>query len=238
MITISKISEFLKSTFGETVKVVFGILIALQINTWSDQYKQNTEEVRILRNLKQDLLNDVSQLKSHIKSSEERQEKIDSVFIILNQPQKYSTEKFLKLNFALANENHFDLSSGTFDESIAAATINCIRDHSVRQKMFDYYRVTKRNYTDENTIKQIYENIFPNFFKILVPSQEFVGGVLEKPTNLPNLSIEELALNKEYIAILTLKHRTEAHQILSWKKYISLAKTLLEKVEQELRKKG
>jgi hypothetical protein len=237
MITLSKISEFLKSTFGETVKVVFGILIALQINTWSDQAKQNTEEVRILTNLKQDLLNDVSQLKSHVQNAGERQKNIDSVFTILHQPEKYSTDKFLKLNFALADENHFDLSSGAFDESMAAGTIDCIRDHSVRQQIFNYYRITKRNYTDKNTIKQIYENIFPHFFEILVPSQEYIGGQLKKPTHLPNLNVGELALNKGYIAILTLKYRTEHHQILSWKEYMSLANVLLEHIEQELKEK-
>ena len=235
MITISKISEFLKSTFGETVKVMFGILIALQINNWSDQAKQNTEEIRILNNLKEDLLSDVLQLENNVLSAGKRQEDIDSIFTILYSPEKYDVEHFLKLNFALANENHFDENSGTFDESMAAATIDCIRNNSIRQQLFNYYRVTKRNYTDKNTIKQIYENIFPHFFKMLVPSQEFIGGILEKPTHLPNLKIEALALNKDYIAILTLKYRTEANQIISWETYISLANTLLKNVEKELK---
>jgi hypothetical protein len=238
MITISKISEFLKSTFGETVKVMFGILIALQIGTWSDQAKENTEEIRILNNLKADLLSDVLQLENNVLSAGKRQQNIDSIFTILYRPEKYDVERFLTLNFALANENHFDLNSGTFDESMAAGTIDCLRDNSIRQQLFNYYRITKKNYTDKNTIKQIYENIFPHFFKILVPSQEFIGGVLEKPTHLPNLKIEALALDKGYIAILTLKYRTEAHQIESWGKYIDLAKVLLADLEKDLKIKS
>jgi hypothetical protein len=238
MITLSKVSEFLKSTFGETIKVMFGILIALQINNWSDQAKQNKEEVRILSNLKEDLLNDIFQLENNVLSADKRQQNIDSIFTILYMPDKYDTDTFLHLNFALAGENHFDLSSGTFDESMAAGTINCIKNNSIRQQIFNYYRITKRNYTDKNTIKQIYENIFPHFFKILVPSQEFIGNVLKKRTHLPNLKIEELALNKGYIAILTLKYRTEYHQISSWEKYISLAKILLENIKNELKNKS
>lgn len=238
MTTPSKTSKYLKSTFSEIIKVVFGILIALQINTWSDQAKQNTEELRILHNLNVDLQNDLSQLESNVRSAEKRQLEIDTIFTILYAPEKYDINKFLRLNFALANENHFDLNSGTFDESMAAGTINYIRTDYIRQQIFNYYRITKRNYTDNNTVKQIYENIYPQFFKTLVPSQEYIGNILNKPTHLPNLKIETLALNKDYIAILTLKHRTEYHQILGWKEYIKLVKSLLENVEKELKSKS
>ena len=233
----SKISKSLKSTFGEIIKIVFGILIALQINAWSDQSKQNKEEIRILQNLSVDLTNDMSQFESNVRSYEERQLKIDTIFTILNAPKEYDVNKFLRLNFVLANENHFDLKSGTFDESMAAGTVNCIQTHSIRQQIFNYYRIKKRNYTDNNTIKQIYENIYPQFFKTLVPSQEFIGSILNKPSHLPNLKIETLALDKDYISILTLKHRTEYHQILGWKKYIKLVKSLLKNIEKELKDK-
>lgn len=232
----SKISKYFKATFNEIIKVVLGILIALQINTWSDEAKQSKEETRILQNLQEDLRSDIAQLESNILNAKNRQFNIDSIFTILHTPKQYDTNKFLELNFALARENHFDLNSGTFDESMAAGTINCIKDHAIRQQIFNYYRITKKNYTDRNTVKQIYENIFPHFFKILVPSQEFIGGFLKKPTHLPNLKIAALALNKEYIAILTLKQRTEHHQILSWEKYIKLVKSLLENIKAALEK--
>ncbi|MBC8753369.1 hypothetical protein H2O64_01720 [Kordia sp. YSTF-M3] len=237
MISTSKIRTYLNSALGEILKVVIGILIALQVNTWVEQAKENTEELRILQNLKQDLLSDISQLERDVESGQNRQHKIDSIFDILYKPKDYNTTKFLRLNFALADENHFDLNSGTFDESMASGTIKTIRNNSIRQQIFNYYRITKKNYTDNNTVKQIYETIFPQFFKTLVPSQEFIGGFLNKSTHLPNLDIETLALDKEYIGVLTLKHRTEYHQILSWKEYVKLARSLLDDLEKELEDK-
>jgi hypothetical protein len=237
MISTGKIRTYLKSGLSEVLKVVVGILIALQVNTWVEQSKQNAEELRILQNLKQDLLSDISQLNTNVQNGEARQYKIDSIFNILYNPKDYNTTKFLRLNFALAEENHFDLNSGTFDESMAAGTINCIRNNLIRQKVFNYYRIAKINYTDKNTIKQVYETIFPQFFRTLVPSQEFIGGFLDKPTNLPKLDIKTLALNTEYISVLTLKHRTEYHQILSWKEYLKLVQSLLETIEKELENK-
>ncbi len=237
MSSASKIVKYLKPTFSEVIKIVFGILIALQINTWSDQSKQNKEELRILYNLKEDVQRDISQLESNVHIAEERQVKIDSIFVALYTPENYDTDTFLRLNFALAGENHFDVNSGTFDESMAAGTINCIKDNAIRQQIFNYYRIAKLSYTDTYTIKQIYEHIFPQFFKTLVPSQEFIGGFLEKPTHLPNLNIQALALDKDYTGMLTLKLRTEHHQILSWKEDLRLAQLLLEGVGKELENK-
>ncbi len=231
----NKFSKYLIYAIGEIVLVVIGILIALQIDNLNEQSKQDAEEIRILVNMKEDLSGDIAQLEANILNAKNRQLKIDSVFGILNAPDSYSATKFLQLNFAVANENRFDLNSGTFDESMGAGTINCIKHNFLRQQIFDYYRVTKRNYTDENTIKQIYENIIPQFFKILVPSKEFIGDFLDKPTILPNLDIEALALNKEYVSVLVLKYRTEHHQILSWEEYLKIAKILFKSIEDELK---
>lgn len=233
-ITEKKLSKYLIYAIGEIILVVIGILIALQIDNLNEQSKQDAEEIRILENLKKDLLNDISQLETNLRSAKERQVKIDSVFQILHSPDSYKADKFLNLNFAIAVENHFELNSGTFDESMAAGTINTIKSNSLRQQIFDYYRVAKINYTDNNTNKQIYENIIPEFFRILVPSKEFISGFLNKPTILPNLDIEALAINKDYVAILVLKYRTEHHQIIGWEKYLEIIKVLSKNIEEEL----
>jgi sensor domain CHASE-containing protein len=50
----NKTSKYFKYAIGEIVLVVIGILIALQINTWNENSKQNKLELEALKNLKED----------------------------------------------------------------------------------------------------------------------------------------------------------------------------------------
>ena len=48
----NKTGKYFKYAIGEIVLVVIGILIALQINNWNEQRKQNSQERYILNQLK------------------------------------------------------------------------------------------------------------------------------------------------------------------------------------------
>jgi len=48
----NKTGKYLKYAIGEIVLVVIGILIALQINTWNEERKNNSKEQQILSQLK------------------------------------------------------------------------------------------------------------------------------------------------------------------------------------------
>ena len=48
----NKTGKYFKYAIGEIILVVVGILIALQINNWNEQRKNNTKEQQILSQLK------------------------------------------------------------------------------------------------------------------------------------------------------------------------------------------
>ena len=58
----NKTSKYFKYAFGEIILVVFGILIALQINNWNEERKNSQSEVVFLEGI----LNDISQQKSYV----------------------------------------------------------------------------------------------------------------------------------------------------------------------------
>ena len=55
MIKENKVSKYMLYAIGEIVLVVFGILIALQINNWNEEQKIEKEEIGILNNLLENL---------------------------------------------------------------------------------------------------------------------------------------------------------------------------------------
>jgi hypothetical protein len=59
----SKFSKYLIYALGEIVLVVIGILIAVQINDWNEDRKAGIRELKVLKNLKEDIRHNASRLK-------------------------------------------------------------------------------------------------------------------------------------------------------------------------------
>ncbi|WP_445383654.1 DUF6090 family protein [Robiginitalea sp. IMCC43444] len=66
LLTENKISKYLLYAIGEILLVVIGILIALQVNQWTEEEKNLDTEIRILSSLKKDLNTDLVNLNRKI----------------------------------------------------------------------------------------------------------------------------------------------------------------------------
>ena len=65
-LTENKFSKYLLYAIGEIILVVFGILIALQLNNYNDNLKQQKQEHKILQNLKLDFEYNLSEMERSI----------------------------------------------------------------------------------------------------------------------------------------------------------------------------
>ena len=61
LLTENRFNKYLVYAIGEIVLVVIGILIALQINIWNESRKNKENIERILKEIQQDLLNDIQE---------------------------------------------------------------------------------------------------------------------------------------------------------------------------------
>lgn len=64
----NKFSKYLLYAIGEIVLVVIGILIALQINNWNENRKDDFVELKILQSLNNDLKTDINNIQGMIKN--------------------------------------------------------------------------------------------------------------------------------------------------------------------------
>ena len=62
LLSESKFSKYLLYAIGEIILVVIGILIALQINAWSQYKKERLAEQDILTRMERDLQSDLNNL--------------------------------------------------------------------------------------------------------------------------------------------------------------------------------
>ncbi len=63
MIKENRVSKYLLYSIGEIVLVVIGILIALQINNWNGQRKVDIEMVKVLNEVRSNLISDSLQIR-------------------------------------------------------------------------------------------------------------------------------------------------------------------------------
>lgn len=51
----NRFSKYLLYAIGEILLVVFGILIALEVNNWNQQRQERAEEIEVLKSVQKDL---------------------------------------------------------------------------------------------------------------------------------------------------------------------------------------
>ena len=92
--------KYLRYAIGEVILVVFGILIALQVNNWNEYRKEKIEEKKILLSLHNEISNNLESLKVVIK---EKNNIIDINQYIINNTDKNREWKSTKSLDSLMN---------------------------------------------------------------------------------------------------------------------------------------
>lgn len=229
--------KYILYAIGEILLVVIGILIALQINNWNEDSRKAVEEIKILQNLKNDLHSDLDQLDLDIRSTSLKMLRIDSLFSILYNPNKYNLQDLIRFNREIPFVDYFLSSSGTYDEGISSGKMSYLKTDSLRQEIFDYYRLIKLGGTDAVTNKFVEEVIIPEWGEIVIPNKQSLEHLGIK-SNLPNIDVLSLSKNKKYNQLLAQKYANNQAQIDNWKKIKLRANDLIRHIEIELENKN
>jgi len=226
-----KFSRYIAYGTGEIVLVVIGILIALQINTWSNQQQEHKQEVYILHRLSADLNKDISNLEIRTKWVKKRLSDIDTIAKMLENPDKSDKEKFLALQTNLMIDNYFVPSRGTYDEGISSGKLNYIKNDSLRESIFNYYRAISNKRDNDNVqYKVTNELILPLFVEEVGATKSMIKSYLKADNQLPELDLNKLAKSKKYYQLL-LYTKGEVYQIQDWEIYIKSALELRQHIE-------
>lgn len=80
LLTNRKTGKYLKYAVGEIILVVIGILLALQINNWNENRKEQKELKSIYQEIVFDLDNDIKELSNNLEGFQETRPVFDKVF--------------------------------------------------------------------------------------------------------------------------------------------------------------
>lgn len=180
LIMENKTSKYFKYAIGEIVLVVIGILIALQINNWNEDYKNLHKEQDYLINLNQDLLADSLRL-TELKNDLELAVKSKRRFVKIIEEQTSANDSLV---FYVTNQidfnNDFVPNSSTFDELKNSNGLNLISNPQLKRQI-----VTLYNTYDDLILK----------FKLGLEKNQILFSYLSKyVNNVEAITNEEISL--------------------------------------------
>ena len=138
--------RYFKYAIGEILLVVVGILIALQINNWNENRKERQVELKILKEMKLALNNDIRNLKINVRSYSSVKRSIE---IIKEQlPLGIPTNDSLQYAFRSSLFNNSVAPNIAAYETLKAKGIDLISNDSLRMQIIDVYEISYKYYQD------------------------------------------------------------------------------------------
>ncbi|MEM9000641.1 MAG: DUF6090 family protein [Bacteroidota bacterium] len=238
LLSENKVSKYLLYAIGEIVLVVIGILIAVQINNYSELQKERKQEQVLLSNLSNDVGLDIRQIGHNTKISQERLQRLDSLVQLLKVPDSVETFHFIRQSYEFVFDQYFKSNSGIFDEAVSSGKMSYIKNESLRQDIFNYYRNAKETYTDGTTRQVTDEFITPLLVEHVYLNQEglvMLGMNVQDIAALPSLDVQKLTKNREYWKMVLLKFGSNQEQILRWDGIKKRARELKLRIDEELK---
>jgi len=188
----SNAGRYFTYAIGEIILVVFGILIALQINHWNEDRKNSIQEQFYLKGLKKDISAQIENLNTGNVRETESIENVRFLIQAYNRQKgfKYSEEtvrsltEIIKINI-ISNKNT------VFEEINGSGQIGLIKNDSLRNSLVDFYQ----------NISEIIDNSLRNTENIFYTQtvEPILAITLIKPNDI---MLQKLQLQSENMQIV------------------------------------
>jgi hypothetical protein len=130
----NKFSRYLLYAIGEILLVVIGILIALQVNTWSNEKQDREKELYYLNSVKKSIELSQNELKRVIDDAALISSSADTLFSLLahQRYEKLNGEYLDSLLLTASDYSLISLNDGGVQEILNTGALDIIRDEEIR----------------------------------------------------------------------------------------------------------
>ncbi|WP_340114063.1 DUF6090 family protein [Maribellus mangrovi] len=163
-----KTGKYLKYAIGEILLVVIGILIALQVNNWNEGRKSKSQEITILKNIKEDINLDTLDLTFNYEYHKKFYE-AEAAFLELLMSEEMSEVSKNRVNFndALGTKLWTVLHKSTFT-NLQNNDVNLLKNNEIRKEIsrfYDFFHEAIEQMANQFVEFRLYEKKLPYFKK-------------------------------------------------------------------------
>lgn len=170
----NKTSKYFKYAIGEIILVVIGILIALQINNWNENSKEQKKITSYVKNLALDIKEDISQTEQRIKSIKIKVIYIDSIADYFRNKNIEDIDNLEALYMMYDNYGYkpFTWYKSTIEEIKSSGSLKLIKNDSLHELINKYYALTDHLNQDYLEDFEISESLNRDMAKIINTNYE------------------------------------------------------------------
>lgn len=229
----NRFTTYLLYAIGEIVLVVIGILLAVNINDWKHAADDSELEIKILKEIKTDLKNDLDEIRNELKNYEYIQNG-DSTLIAFYHSSQPFTDSLGSLVYMYEISPHFNPLNGGY-QLLKTKGIDLIENDQLRLAINSYYEQALpyyRKYENER-IQIILSEMVPfnnDFFQLeRFPTTPFWKSWKRMP-------FDENALRKEqkWLAIIQKSKNLASLLINKGQSHERTIMALIQSIEKEL----
>jgi hypothetical protein len=190
---------------GEIFLVVVGILIALQVNNWNEERKNQREVIAILKNLKSELTEDFSMMAYTLERLEKRKAGADYLYQLITNDSESVVIDSTAIVEALMRCSYihkFVPSFAVYNEIQNSGKLNLIKSDNIKIHLANY----KSRVEESLRVESPYEITLKDFEKTAInfldeiPSSE--NKRLTERYRLINFSLVEIAEDDAFLSLL------------------------------------
>ena len=244
LIVKNQTGKYFKYAIGEIILVVLGILIALQINNWNEQRKNNKAETELLSALHTDFIETKKRLQTTIK--------LQNTVVSYSKTliELYETNKLLDKKDSIPDYVCYGALSwwraepvtGTYDAMLSTGQIDLLRNKTLRRFLTEFDAEIKSGFEDHEhsmdllTLLTIEESGY--LFGLHNSDARSEMGVktinesLIVKENMEDL-VQKLALNRKFFGLLIHKLVMDQNRLTRQNKLLDFTNKILDEINLE-----
>lgn len=227
----NKIGNYLKYAIGEILLVVIGILIALQINNWNENNKSHATEIKILKELKLALQQDLFNINVNVRSYKDVNRSLEIIKEQLQLDEITNDSLGYAFSKSLFN-NSVAPTIGPY-ETLKSKGLDLISNDTLRQDIILVYEMAYKYYQDKAKDRFLPEAYIQEYSAGLFKGMSIYDDDPEAmvPNDLALLKTDQIyhtIINTRIAQVRQSKSELELNQILVSK--------LIESIDNELNK--
>ena len=246
LLSQNRVTRYLIYAFGETLLVVIGILIALQVNNWNENRLDRKLEIKYLKGLQRDLNQDIEVLDQ---ITVYRKGVINSSLKVLKMNPPNTLEELREVNdefLAIHYWYEFTPNNNTFHELTSSGNLNLIKNDTIKDLLLSMEVLNAEIVQTRDHLRRDYEHYIydelANYEWLPLVNLDTLGRTNEiipveelSGDRIRNLNIEagEIMNNKVIRNGWTLAIANNAHILDLYKNMRAMNSRLLDLIEKE-----
>lgn len=236
----NKVMAYLRYAIGEILLVVIGILIALQVNNWNENRKDNNAANEALSSLREDFKDNINQIKESTFSVNRTTNYLNKLMKIIDRDSTtVKADTLGKYVITGASYWNVKITSSTYDALSGAGNLDLIQNKNLRKLLAEFYSTTKSGFEDEGVSEtlavKIWEKTSSEIYTLWPKLEGYNIKLTKKSPVLKKKAVNSILKMHDLMGILIVKQALNQNQQKYLGDLLSMSNNILNEINKELK---